>query len=395
LEQHPYVERIQAGVVSVFKNEHPLLVELDLELTERCNNDCIHCYINQPADSTEIKNREISTDTIKKILGEAAGLGCFKVRFTGGEPLLREDFEEIYLYSRKLGLKVTIFTNATLITPRLVELFVHIPPLKYIEITLYGMNKKSYEAVTRNSGSFAAAWRGINLLMEKEVPFIVKYAVLPPNRGDIAQFETWASTIPWMDDFPGYVTSFDLRARHDSEKKNRTIRKLRTSPEERLQVFTQHRAEYIKGMKTFCSQFMGPPGDILFSCGAGLANGCVDAYGKMQPCLLLRHPDSVYDLKSGTICDAMENFFPKIRQLKVQNPDYLDRCAGCFIKGLCDQCPAKAWMEHGTFDTPVQYLCDFAHSQARDLGLLKERENAWEVINWEERIRDFSEKELV
>ena len=82
---------------------------LDIELTERCNNNCIHCYINLPADS-DAKNKELSTEEVKNILEEAAALGYLSVRLTGGEPLLREDFEEIYLFARKLGLRTIDFS---------------------------------------------------------------------------------------------------------------------------------------------------------------------------------------------------------------------------------------------------------------------------------------------
>ena len=82
----------------------PLLGRLDMELTERCNNNCIHCYINLPADDP-CKARELSAEKIKAILSEAASLGCLTVRFTGGEPLLRNDFQEIYLFARRLGLE--------------------------------------------------------------------------------------------------------------------------------------------------------------------------------------------------------------------------------------------------------------------------------------------------
>jgi hypothetical protein len=48
-------------------------------------------------------------------------------------------------------------------------------------------------------------------------------------------------------------------------------------------------------------------------------------------------------------------------------------------------------MEHGTLDTPVEYHCEIAHAQARALGLFDEGELSWQIENWEERIRDFSE----
>jgi len=105
--------------------------------------------------------------------------------------------------------------------------------------------------------------------------------------------------------------------------------------------------------------------------------------------MMLRHPDTVYDLKRGSLKDALAKFFPKLREIKATNPDYLNRCAKCFLKGLCEQCPAKSWMEYGTLDTPVEYLCEVAHTQARYLGLLGKDEMGWEVSRWRERISRF------
>ena len=387
METNAYVARQTVEESTLWKDKLLILGRLDMELTERCNNNCIHCYINLPVDDNAARRSELSTAEIEAILAEAASLGCLTVRFTGGEPLLREDFEELYLFARRQGMKVLLFTNATLMTPELADLFVRIPPLEKIEITVYGMTQRSYEGVTRTPGSFDAAWRGINLLLEKSVPFVVKGALLPPNRGEMEEFEAWAATIPWMDKPPSYSMFFDPRCRRDSEDKNRLIKKLRLSPQEGLRILTRRQESYIKEMKQFCSRFTRPPGDKLFSCGSGLGGGCVDAYGAFQPCMLLRHPDTVYQLKRGSLRDALTGFFPEVRQTKAENPDYLARCARCFLKGLCGQCPAKSWMETGTLDTPVEYLCELGHAQARYLGLLEDGEMAWEVEDWEERIK--------
>jgi len=393
MEKNPYSAKLRVDEASLWKDKTPVLVALDMELTERCNNNCIHCYINLPADDLNAKGREVSTDEIKGILQEAASLGCLTVRFTGGEPLLREDFEDLYVFARTLGLRVIVFTNATLITPELTRLFARIPPLKSMEITIYGIKESSYESVTRVSGSFEAAWRGIHLLLERKIPFVVKGVLLPPNRGEIKEFESWASTIPWMDRPPSYSMFFDLRCRRDSQEKNRLIKRLRLSAEEAREFFARRPEEYLREMREFCSKFTRPPEKNLFSCGAGVGGGCVDAYGNFQPCILLRHPDTVYDLKKGSLKDALTTFFPKIRQMKAEDPDYLARCARCFLKGLCEQCPARSWMEHGTLDTPVDYLCEIAHAQARYLGLLEDNEMGWEVSDWREKIRRFSGKE--
>jgi radical SAM protein with 4Fe4S-binding SPASM domain len=389
----PYIEKQDINKVTLWKDKAPILSRLDMELTERCNNNCIHCCINLPADDLATEKKELSTEEIKNILKQAVSLDCMAVRFTGGEPLLREDFEELYVFARRQGLKVLLFTNATLVTQRLADLFTRIPPLEKIEVTLYGMEKSSYEAVTRTPGSFEAAWEGINLLLKKRIPFVVKGALLPSNKDEIEAFEEWAATIPWMDKPPSYSMFFDLRCRRDDEVKNKLIRSLRLLPEEGLEVLTRSKEKYIKKeMKEFCAKFMAPSSDKLFSCGSGIGGGCIDAYGNFQPCMMLRHPDCVYNLRKGSLKDALENFFPKLREIKATNPDYLKRCAKCFLKGLCEQCPAKSWAEHGTLDTPVEYFCEVAHAQARFLGLVKDGERAWEVENWRKRISEFVDK---
>jgi len=386
IKNDSYAVKLRTDQSPLWEGKSLLLSRLDMELTERCNNNCIHCYINLPSDDIKAKNKELSTEKLKEILIEAESLGCLTVKFTGGEPLLREDFEELYLFTRRLGLKVLLLTNGTLITPSLAELFASIPPLRKIQVSVYGMKRTSYEAVTRVPGSFETAWQGINLLLEKKVPFIVKSALLPPNKEEIDEFETWASTIPDMDNPPSYSMFFDLRCRRDSEKKNSHIKEFRLSPVEGLKVLTRIKEEYFRNMGEFCRKFIRPPGETLFSCGASIGSGCIDAYGHFQPCMMLRHPIAVYDLKRGSLKEAMKEFFPKVRQIKAKNQDYLDYCANCFLKGLCEQCPAKSWMEHGTLDTPVKYHCEIAHAQAEYLGLLKEGEIAWEIKDWNERI---------
>jgi radical SAM protein with 4Fe4S-binding SPASM domain len=381
-----YTAKVSTSQHRLWKNRAPLLGSLDLELTERCNNDCIHCCINLPADDVRAKQRELATVEVKDILTQAAALGALWVRFTGGEPLLREDFVELYVFARRLGLRVLLFTNARLITPELAHLFSRLPPLEKIEVTVYGMQRESYEAVARVRGAYDDFRRGIELLKEHSVPFVVKGVVLPANRGEIDAFEAWAATLPGMDGPPGYSIFLEKRARRDAPAKNRLIESLRLTPDEGMAIFNRQHQIYLKWAREFCGKFIGPHGDQLFACGAGNAP-CVDAYGALQPCLSLRHPEMTYVLKNGGLREALTNFFPALREYKAQNPDYLARCARCFLMGLCEQCPAKSWAEHGTLDTPVDYLCRVAHAQALDLGLLNAGERAWEVENWKERIK--------
>jgi radical SAM protein with 4Fe4S-binding SPASM domain len=380
-----YVEHVPAGSFPLWKDKAPVLGALDIELTERCNNDCVHCCINLSAQDRQAQQRELGTAEVKRILDEAAALGALSVRLTGGEPLLRADFQEIYLHARRLGMKVLIFTNARLITAELAALLAHIPPLEKIEITVYGMSAKSYEAVSRAKGSFAEFRRGVDLLLEHKVPLVLKTVLLPSNRADLDELEAWARTIPGMDKPPSHVAFLDLRGRHDSEEKNAEIRALRLSPQEGVAALHRAGEEHVREMRQFCNRFMGVQGTRLFTCGAG-HGACVDAYGQLQACLPLRAPELTRDLRRMPLADALEDLRTALRNLHATNPDYLRRCARCFLKGLCEQCPARSWTEHGTLDTPVDYLCQVAHAEARKLGLLGENENSWDVTDGQARV---------
>ncbi len=358
----PYIEKRILGQQPLWQGAGPLLPHLDIELTERCNNACLHCYINLPAGAGQTRARELDTAGWQRILNEAADLGALSVRFTGGEPLLREDFTELYLFARRLGLKVTLFTNARLITPELAQLFARIPPLVKIEVTVYGMTPESYDAAAAAPGAYAQFQRGIDLLLEHNVPFIVKGALMPPNRAELEAFEAWAAALPWQDEPPSVSMFYDLRARRDSPQRNKLIAELRVSPEEGVAMLERQGERYRENMRQFCSRFIGPTGDQIFTCGAGRGVS-VDAYGQLQPCMLLRDPTLSYDLHTGSLRDALENIFPHLSERKATNPLYLERCARCFLHGLCEQCPAKSWMEHGALDTPVEYLCQVAHAQ--------------------------------
>jgi len=362
------------------------LHSLDIELTERCNNNCIHCCINLPANDLKAKKHEMTFEEIKVVLQEAANLGCLKVRLTGGEPLLRPDFEQIYLYARRLGLKVQIFSNARLITSRLARLFSQIPPLEYIEITVYGMHKDSYETNSQQPGSYQSFMRGLNYLEEFKVPFIIKSVLLPANQHEMDELKNWARTIPWMDHKdPGITMFYDLRNRRDDIQKNKIIKSLRPNPEAAVKFLIDYHGNIDATKDHYWKSMSRLPGDRLFLCSAGEHQLTIDSYGQVQPCMVLRSPDIVQP-KGTTLENALVKF-KKLKQVKATNSEYLRRCARCFLRNLCEQCPGKAWSETGTLDTPVQYLCDVSHALARHMGWLRKNEVSWEVNDWMERIQ--------
>jgi radical SAM protein with 4Fe4S-binding SPASM domain len=378
-----YVRR--AGPGTLWRGGRPVLTALDIELTERCDNRCVHCCINQPEHDREVRSRELSTERVVGVLDEAAALGVLGVRFTGGEILLREDLQQIYLHARRLGMRVTLMTNARKLTPEFAALLARVPPREPLEITAYGMRAESYAAVSRVAGAFDEFRRGLKLLDDYHVPYVVKGTLLPPTIGEMAELETWAATLPVARERAGFIYWLDLRLRRDDEAASRRIASLRLSPEEGVAVLARDpraaaalRAEAV----VQCTE----PSDLLFTCGIG-GRPCLDAYGMLQPCLTLRAPQVVYDLAHGSLREAITEFFPGLRELRAGDPEYLRRCARCFLAGVCDQCPSKSWAEHGTLDTPVDYFCEVTQARARFIGLLQDGELPWDVIDGKERVK--------
>jgi MoaA/NifB/PqqE/SkfB family radical SAM enzyme len=247
-----YVKKVRPHEFPFLRDKRTLCGQLDIELTERCNNNCIHCCINLPEDAPA-RTREMDTAFLLEIVRQAADLGCLAVRFTGGEPLLRDDFADLYLSTRRLGMRVNVFTNGRLITPELASLFAKYPPGKPVEISVYGMHPGSYDTVSGRNGAFREFRRGVELLRKHGVRFVVKSCILPPNRADMEEFEQWMAGLDIGNSRPRYAMNYDLRSRRDDPVKNARIKKLRLSPEETVSVLVRapHYFEEMRGETLF------------------------------------------------------------------------------------------------------------------------------------------------
>ncbi|MGB3904717.1 MAG: radical SAM protein, partial [Anaerolineae bacterium] len=133
-----------------------------LELTFRCNLRCVHCYLGDTRAGIPGK-QELTYAEIRDLLDQIVDEGCLWLLLTGGEPLVRPDFLDIYTYAKQKGLLVTLFTNGTLITPQIADYLQQWRPF-VVEISLYGRTKETYEKVTGVPGSYERCMRGIQLL---------------------------------------------------------------------------------------------------------------------------------------------------------------------------------------------------------------------------------------
>jgi MoaA/NifB/PqqE/SkfB family radical SAM enzyme len=124
-----------------------------LELTFRCNLRCVHCYVAHGHQGIPGR-KELTAGEIRAILEAVVDEGCFWLLLTGGEPLLRPDFLDIYTDAKRKGLIVTLFTNGTLLSPQIADSLAEWRPF-VVEVTLYGRTQETYERMMELIGTRA------------------------------------------------------------------------------------------------------------------------------------------------------------------------------------------------------------------------------------------------
>lgn len=122
-----------------------------LEITEKCNLTCVHCY----ADSHPTKPLlgAMGRADWMRVLDEAAELGCRRVQFIGGEPTLHPDLPDLIEQARRLGFEdIEVYTNGIHFKPRLKDVFVH--ERVALAFSVYATDPEVHDLVTQRAGSF-------------------------------------------------------------------------------------------------------------------------------------------------------------------------------------------------------------------------------------------------
>lgn len=355
LELIPYSEFQQLLKSKATDGRLPLAGSL--ELTERCNNRCVYCYINQPAGDRALRDRELTQAEIAGIIDQIVDEGCLWLLLTGGEVLLRPDFLDIYAHAKRKGLLLSVFTNGTLLTPEIADYLAEWPPYR-LEITLYGRSREVYEAVTGVPGSHARCMRGIELALERGLPLKLKTTLCQANVRELDAMQQYADRL-------GVSFRFDslLNSRIGDDALGTGVR---LSPDQVVALDLADPKRLAEWNKVH-EAFYGPPlePDRLFFCKAGLSSFHIDAYGQLSICMMLRQPS--FDLRTGTFAEAWHQFIPGLRaRTRCQQT----ACQECRLVSLCDQCPAWSQLEYGAGgeEQPVGYLCEIAHLRHRLLS---------------------------
>lgn len=124
--------------------------------TRTCNLKCRHCYMSSDAKKY---NDELSTEEAKRFIDDLAEFNVPVLLFSGGEPLIRPDFFELAAYAAEKGVRPTLSTNGTLITPEVAQRIKDIG-VGYVGISLDGLQDVN-DQFRGMDGAFAAAMQGI------------------------------------------------------------------------------------------------------------------------------------------------------------------------------------------------------------------------------------------
>ena len=346
---------------------------LDLEVTARCPLDCRHCAINRPEGDRASRKHELAVEDIARLAGEAVALGVSRCEISGGDPLLRPDFFDVYQAVLSKGRLVTVATNGTLVTDEHIRFFKKFPPAA-VRVSVFGASRETYERVTRVPGSFGAFKRGLDRLLAGGLNVHLKAVALRSNKHETAALADLCRT--WSKGSFEIAPYLDLRYDRD-EARNVIIRAERLDAREIVRL-ERSGPDHLGPIEAACAARRPgqplPEGNTadrrsLFRCGAGAQGLVIGPFGALRPCRPLHHPDFFIDLRKVKLRNAVERLLPEALARDTGRRDLPDLCRSCSSGSFCLWCPAQSFLETGHLDRPVEGLCRLAEARAEGLSL--------------------------
>ncbi len=325
------------------RNQSPATCQF--ELTFACGLHCRHCYTDCYNRPRYLK-KELSTKKVKFILDRLRSNGILWLCFTGGDPLMREDFLELYSYARSSGFIITIFTSAYSINGKICSFFKENLPFQ-IEITLNAAAEGAYEMISQVRGSFKKVMRGIDLILKAGLPLKIKTDVMKSNAGELPKIKDFLKNLGlrfWPNIFL-----------HGGLDGNLTGPLLRISPQE---VLRNKKKASSKAEERASTLDLRPPfkTEQLFRCAITGGGGIyIDPYGNTFPCNYIRKPS--VSLLEKDVLVARRIILEWIRTRKFGMDS---ECMTCAVRADCNICPGRAILETKKLDSKISWFCELA-----------------------------------
>lgn len=337
------------------------------ELTPICNFKCKMCYVRLDKPQMDAIGSELTAYEWIGIAREAINAGTLNLLITGGEPLIRNDFTEIYTALSSMGFIIKLNTNAALVTPEIIKLFSKYPPTA-TSVTLYGANPDTYENICGDANGFDKTIRGLELLSKIPTELEVRTTFIKDNMHELDQLRTIAKRYTNRFGINTGVFKSVRGAVSDVEACRMTPSQISDVVDSNMKYYDDLNSGneldiFLNTVEKSTTEkdygFKLPP--TVLTCLAAKAIYWITWDGKMLPCGCFSTPYTL-PLKEG--------FLPAWKQL----PDLLKdisrplECTKCEIDdGICPNCPAKLQAETGSFDGKSPYICAIAKERNKNL----------------------------
>jgi radical SAM protein with 4Fe4S-binding SPASM domain len=315
----------------------PLSVHLDI--TYRCNERCVHCYLDHD------DHGEMSTVEIESVLTQLSEAGVFFLTLSGGEVLMRRDFFHLVEFARRLLFNVKIKTNGVMIgdaeAKRLRELGV-----EQVQISVYSHRPEVHDAITKLPGSLKRTIAAIGRLKASGLKVTIANVLMTGNLADSAGVQALANEL-------GAFYSLDptITPKIDGDT---SILRLRIPGAELHQVFRDER--FVPNVAEFCAPPPPPGEDVMegFPCSAGHTSCYISPYGDVFPCVQFPLPSG--NVRQQKFLDIWQNStqLTEVRSIRAKD---LSTCSSCSHVGTCTRCPGLAYME-GNMRGPSTADCE-------------------------------------
>lgn len=320
-------------------------LSVTIELTPHCNFNCIHCYMKNCHSMKEMTNERIID-----ILDTLHEKGILFLTLTGGEVLVRRDFEEIYTYAKKKGFIVGVFTNAYRINDEIIHLFKKYPPL-LVDVSLYGADEYTYKKVTGVSGAFEVVIDHCKKMVSEGIRVALKSPIINETLNSLEKMRDIAKKIG-----VDFRYSFDISPTIDNDK---STEKLEVPVEDMFRAEIHDPAKMREGKKNaalinpYCDK-QAFPSVPLFLCQIAVNDFFIDYNGRMCPCASFRNAG--VELSHEKFDEIWESF-GRYKQM-IASEEY--QCARCNSRLFCKLCPAEMESYYNDLEAIPSSMCKFA-----------------------------------
>jgi len=348
------IDLMQDVTSKAFRLNVPLNVQLDL--TYRCNERCVHCYLDHH------DHGEMTTAEIKHLLQDMADAGVFILTLSGGEIFVRKDIFEIIEHARRLMFCVRLKTNATLIgeqeATRLRDL-----AIESIQVSIYSHRADVHDAVTLLTGSLERSLKAIRFLKAQGLKVIIANVLMTYNAADYAGVRRLAADL-------GVECTLDptITPMMDGD---RSVLSLGVDHDALSEVFRDE--ELVGDAESFCAIPAEVGEDDLEStpCSAGHTACYVSPYGDVFPCVQFPLPTG--NVRREHFIDIWRHStkMNEVRSIRVKD---LPTCSSCTHASSCSRCPGLAYME-GNMRGPSSQDCEksFARTGIPSANMLNKK----------------------